>query len=56
MPAIGYVARSKNGNFKGQLKTLTIKCEIDVVANAKKAKDRSPDFRVTAGEVEIGAD
>lgn len=55
MPAIGYVTRTDTGSFKGQLKTLSIRANIDIVANAKKANDVQPDYRVLVGDVEIGA-
>ncbi len=55
MPAIGYVTKGANGSFKGQLKTLSIKADIDIVANTSKARDIQPDYRVLAGDVEIGA-
>lgn len=54
MSAIGYVTRSGNG-FKGQLKTLSIRAEIEIVPNTRKANDRQPDYRVTANGVEVGA-
>ena len=55
MPAIGYVTRSDNGSFKGQLKTLSIRAEIDIVASRTKTTDTQPDYRVVSDEVEIGA-
>ena len=55
MPAIGYVTKSDNGSFKGQLKTLSIRAEITIVANARKTHDVQPDYRVFSGDVEIGA-
>jgi uncharacterized protein (DUF736 family) len=55
MPAIGHVSRDANGNFKGQLKTLSIRTEISIVPNARKATDVQPDYRVFSGDVEIGA-
>ena len=56
MPAIGYVTRSEDGSFVGQLKTLSIPgVDIQIVPNDRKANDRQPDYRVTAGDVEIGA-
>ncbi len=54
MPAIGYVARDGNG-FKGELKTLSIRTEILIVPNGHKSADNQPDYRVTAGGVEVGA-
>ena len=55
MPAIGYVTKQDNGGFRGQLKTVSIKAEIDIVANRTKNDDTQPDFRVIAQGVEIGA-
>lgn len=55
MPAIGYVSRNENGGFKGQLKTLTIRAEIDIVPNEKKSNDSQPDFRVLSEGIEVGA-
>jgi uncharacterized protein (DUF736 family) len=55
MPAIGYVTKQPNGGFKGQLKTLSIRAEVDIVPNAAKSNDREPDFRVLSGGVEVGA-
>lgn len=54
MPAIGYVTRDGNG-FKGQLKTLSIRTEIEIQPTSQKSNDRQPDFRVMAGGVEVGA-
>jgi uncharacterized protein (DUF736 family) len=55
MPAIGYVTRDENGAFKGQLRTLSIRAEITIAANSRKANDVQPDYRVFSGDVEIGA-
>ncbi len=54
MPAIGHVTREGQG-FKGQLKTLSIRTEIEIVPNGNKAADTQPDYRVSAGGVEVGA-
>src|SRR3546814_4060444 len=54
MPAIGYVTREGHG-FKGQLKTLSIRTEIEIVPNTRKTGDTQPDYRVSAGGVEVGA-
>jgi uncharacterized protein (DUF736 family) len=54
MPAIGYVTRDGNG-FKGQLKTLSIRTEIEIVPNTRKSGDTQPDYRVSAAGVEVGA-
>ncbi len=53
MPAIGYVSRNQNG-FKGQLKTLSIRADIEIVPATKRSGSQ-PDYRVVAGGVEIGA-
>lgn len=54
MPAIGYVTRDGEG-FKGQLKTLSIRTEIEILPNRAKSSDTQPDYRVSAGGVEVGA-
>jgi len=55
MPAIGHVTKQANGGYKGQLKTLSIRAEIDLVPNASKTAENQPDFRVVTQGVEIGA-
>lgn len=54
MPAIGYVTRDGK-SFKGQLRTLTIRTEIEISPNPRKTGDSHPDYRVTSNGVEIGA-
>lgn len=54
MPAIGYVTREGEG-FKGQLRTLSIRTEIEIIPNTRKSGDTQPDYRVSAGGVEVGA-
>ena len=54
MPAIGYVTRYGNG-FKGQLKTLSIRTDIEIIPNTRKSGDTQPDYRVSAAGVEVGA-
>ena len=55
MPAIGHVTKQATGGYKGYLKTLSIRAEIDLVPNASKSADNQPDFRVLTQGVEIGA-
>ncbi|WP_454882605.1 DUF736 domain-containing protein [Sphingomonas oryzagri] len=55
MPAIGYVSKQSNGSFKGQLKTLSIRAEVEIIPNRSKTSDAQPDYRVSAGGVEVGA-
>lgn len=54
MSAIGFVTRTGDG-FKGQLKTLSIRTDVEIVPNQLKAHDRQPDYRVMANGVEVGA-
>ncbi len=55
MPAIGHVTKQSTGGYKGQIKTLSIRADIDIVPNAAKSADNQPDFRVLTQGVEIGA-
>jgi uncharacterized protein (DUF736 family) len=55
MPAIGYVTKQSNGSFKGQLRTLSIRSEVEILPNSRKSADVQPDYRVFAGGVEVGA-
>ncbi len=55
MPAIGHVTKQKDGSYKGQIKTLSIRAPIDVLPNTAKNSDTQPDFRVYSQTVEIGA-
>ncbi|MGJ0239850.1 DUF736 domain-containing protein [Novosphingobium fluoreni] len=54
MPAIGYVTRDGQ-SFKGQLRTLSIRTDIEIVPNTRKSGDTQPDYRVSAAGVEVGA-
>jgi uncharacterized protein (DUF736 family) len=53
MPAIGYVTRNGEG-FKGQLKTVSIRAEIEIIPNRSKTSETQPDYRVLAGGSEVG--
>ncbi|MDA5193696.1 DUF736 domain-containing protein [Govanella unica] len=55
MPAIGTVTRQPSGGFKGQIRTLSIRADIDILPNRSKSADTHPDFRVVTGAVELGA-
>ena len=54
MPAIGHVTKSGD-RFKGNLSTLSITADIEIVPNRDKANATQPDYRVFAGRVEVGA-
>ncbi|MDB6083468.1 MAG: hypothetical protein JWN43_1349 [Gammaproteobacteria bacterium] len=55
MASIGLVTRLPDGSFKGQLKTLSIRADIEIVPNPSKAADGQPDYRVRTAGIEIGA-
>lgn len=55
MAAIGYVTKQEDGSFKGQLKTLSIRADIVIVANETRNADTQPHYRVLSDGVEIGA-
>ncbi len=55
MAAIGYVAKQPNGSFKGELKTLSIRREIEILPNRMKTSESQPDYRVSCSGVEVGA-
>ena len=55
MPAIGHVTRNSKGGFKGQLKTLSLSADIEIVPNEHKTSENQPDFRVLSGGIEVGA-
>lgn len=55
MPSIGTVTRQPNGGFKGTLKTLSIRANIEIVPNRSKSSENQPDYRVTSDGVELGA-
>lgn len=55
MTAIGYVNKQENGSYKGQLRTLSVRADIDIMPNRSKSADNHPDFRVLTQGVEVGA-
>ncbi|MCR6659776.1 MAG: DUF736 domain-containing protein [Asticcacaulis sp.] len=56
MSAIGYVTRNtETGIYKGQIRTLSIRTDIEIIPNRAKQAPGQPDFRVVAGPVELGA-
>jgi uncharacterized protein (DUF736 family) len=56
MSAIGYVTRnSETDSYKGQVRTLSIRTDIEIVPNRAKAHANQPDYRVLSGPVELGA-
>jgi len=55
MASIGHVIANSKGGFKGQLKTITITADIEIVPNEQKTQDNQPDYRVLTDGIEIGA-
>ena len=55
MTAIGYVTKQVDGRYKGTLRTVSIKADIDILPNIQKTSDSQPDFRVVTEGIEIGA-
>ena len=55
MSAIGYVTRTETGGFRGQIKTLSIRTDVEIVPNRSKSSPSQPDYRVLSGAVELGA-
>jgi uncharacterized protein (DUF736 family) len=55
MAAIGYVSGTRAEGYRGQLKTLTIRADIEIRPNRSKSGDTQPDYRVYSEGVEIGA-
>lgn len=54
MATIGTFTKQDNGGYTGALATLTVQAKVSI-APVKKTGDKSPDFRVYASNVEIGA-
>lgn len=53
MPAIGYVQRQDDGTFKGQIRTLSVRADVELIPNRHKSGEQ-PDYRVLSGGVELG--
>ena len=47
MTAIGFVTRTIDGGFRGELNLLHIRAHIDIVPNRDKSGDIPPDFRIS---------
>ena len=53
MTAIGYVTKNDNGTYKGQLRTVSIRADIDIVPNRDKSAEAHPDVRVLSQGLEV---
>lgn len=55
MSAIGYVTRNpETDTYKGQVRTLSIRADIEITPNRAKSAANQPDYRVFSGPVELG--
>ena len=54
MAQIGAFIRNEDGSFSGTIRTLNINTKA-TIKPAAKDNERSPDYRVAAGSVELGA-
>ena len=55
MTAIGFVTRTIDGGFSGELNLLPICAHIDIVPNCDKSGDIAPDFRIFTRGIEVGS-
>jgi uncharacterized protein (DUF736 family) len=55
MATLGTFKKQDDGTFTGAIKTLTLDLKKVTFRTAEKTKPKSPDFRVFAGETDIGA-
>ncbi len=54
MAIIGTFRKTDDG-YSGTIRTMTINIKAAFVANDKNGNDKAPDFKVVAGERELGA-
>ena len=54
MAVIGTFKADKDG-YAGTIRTLSINAKVRIVANDQKSGSSAPDFRVFAGQTEVGA-
>lgn len=55
MTAIGFVTRTIDGGFRGELNFLPICAHIDIVPNRDKSGDTPPDFRIFTQGIQVGS-
>lgn len=55
MSAIGYVNHNREADsYRGTLRTLSIRTDIEIIPNRNKTHETQPDYRVYSGPVELG--
>jgi uncharacterized protein (DUF736 family) len=52
--ATGYENKQDGGRYKGTLRTVSVKADIDIFPNMRKVADRHIDFRMMTEGIEIG--
>jgi len=52
---LGNFKKTDTNGFRGSVRTLTLNLELAFEPNAEKKGDKSPDYRVITGDMEIGA-
>lgn len=55
MATIGSVTKREDGHYEGELKTLSVRAEIQIVPVHDKSSAAQPDYRVLSQGIEIGA-
>ena len=55
MAVIGTFVATKDGGWSGIIRTLSLNVKVRFTPNDKRDQDSAPDFRVFAGDSEIGA-
>ena len=54
MSIIGTFTKTEDG-YTGSIRTLTLNAKVKIVPTEEKKNENSPDFRILAGTLEIGA-
>ena len=54
MPVIG-MFKPENDGYVGTIRTLSLNAKVKILAYDRKGSDGMPDFRIFAGDTEIGA-
>jgi len=55
MATIGSVTQREDGRYEGELKTLSVRADIQIVPVTDKSGAAQPDYRVLSQGIEIGA-
>jgi uncharacterized protein (DUF736 family) len=51
---LGTFKKTETNGFTGTIRTLTLALDLAIEPNKEKKTDKAPDYRVTAGDLEIG--